>query len=417
MKILRVIAVFVLLSAVCAWSAEALIRGLNAPIDSEQGEEQSADMPLKKTDHSAFATGEPCFYGIDISARSAVLCSSDGLLLYERNADVTLPMASITKVMSAIIAIEKSEDLKKEITVPDTAVGIEGSSVYLARGERVTLEMLLYSAMLESANDAVTALAVAVCGSEEAFVAAMNEKAASLSMNSTSFRNPHGLSENDHFTTARDYARLMAYCLENEAFRTVIATKKAVFPKLDNSMTRVLSNHNRLLNTYSGMLGGKTGFTRSSGRTLVTAAERNGTTLICVTLDAPNDWNDHTLLFDKGFDTVKTVAFKAEDISTDITVGGGDREKLRLISAYDTSYTVMKDDEVTYDIRLPHTVFAPVKKWDTVGKAVIYKNGERIAEIPLIATEAVRVPITVREEQGIFKRITNIILNRSKATE
>ena len=325
-----------------------------------------------------------------------------------KNADIPLPMASITKVMTVICALESIEDLSKEITVPDAAVGIEGSSVYLAKGEKVTYEMLIYSAMLESANDAVTALAICVSGSLEAFVSQMNEKAQYLSMTNTHFCNPHGLNENEHFTTARDYVKLMSYALENETFCKVIATKKITFAKLDGSMTRVLTNHNRLLNTYSGMIGGKTGFTKVSGRTLITAAKRGDTVLICITLDAPSDWNDHTKMLDLGFETVKTLTFKADEIAKELQVGGGDQEKVRLLAVNDVSYTVRNEADVSVEYELPHITFAPVKLGQELGKAVFFCNGNKIAEVPLYAESSVSVP-QLEEKSSISEKIKDLL--------
>ena len=382
MKLIKTLAVFVVFSVLCIWFSESFIQsGMIKDEEGEKDESLSFDADEKKIDYSNFACGEAFVTDVDVSAKSALLCSSDGLLIYEKNADIPLPMASITKVMTVICALESIEDLSKEITVPDAAVGIEGSSVYLAKGEKVTYEMLIYSAMLESANDAVTALAICVSGSLEAFVSQMNEKAQRLSMTNTHFCNPHGLNENEHFTTARDYVKLMSYALENETFCKVIATKKITFAKLDGSMTRVLTNHNRLLNTYSGMIGGKTGFTKVSGRTLITAAKRGGTVLICITLDAPSDWNDHTKMLDLGFEEVRTVTFKADEIAKELQVGGGEQEKVRLLAVNDVSYTVRNEADVSVEYELPHITFAPVKLGQELGKAVFFCNGNKIAEV------------------------------------
>ena len=405
MKILRVFILLLIASVLCVCVAESFLIKDEKTDVTEEGQPNNVDLkPIK--DYSAFANSKP-FVDLAVSAGSALLCTSDGMTVYEKNADVPLPMASITKVMTVICALETLSDLSAEVTVPDSAVGIEGSSVYLARGERVTFEMLIYSAMLESANDATTALAVLCSGSEDAFVDLMNQKAKQLSMTKTHFCNPHGLHENEHYTTARDYVKLMSYALENETFCKIIATKKITFQKLDGSMTRVLTNHNRLLNTYSGMLGGKTGYTKTSGRTLITAARRNGVTLICITLNAPNDWKDHTSLFDKGFESLKSVSFTAETVRAEIEVAG-EYGTLGAVLNQNVAFSVRCDDVVSYELMLPHILLAPIKKGEQIGSVVFLKNGEVIAKAPLVAENTVQVPKT-KENKGFFGQLREFL--------
>lgn len=324
---------------------------------------------------------------ISVSAKSAILCTPSGIILYEKRADTPLPMASITKLMTAVVALENIEDLKTEVVVSPLAAGVEGSSVYLKAGEKVTYEMLVYSAMLESANDATLALAIALMGDEESFVAEMNRKAEELGMESTSFKNPHGLSADGHYTTARDYARLMSYALESETFCKIIGTKKMVVPSIDGSMTRVLTNHNRLLMTYKGMIGGKTGFTKASGRTLVTAANRDGVTLICVTINASDDWNDHTNLFNRGFSYVESNMYTSDDTQRNIAVAGSNKSiAVKMQNDVNIVTTKVSDTEVKYF--LPKFLYAPVKTGDEVGKIVFYIDGEECGSEVLYAAES-----------------------------
>ncbi|MBQ7669332.1 MAG: D-alanyl-D-alanine carboxypeptidase [Clostridia bacterium] len=234
-----------------------------------------------------------------VSARSAVLVTSDGEVLYEHNADERLPMASTTKIMTCLIAIENC-DLDEEITVTSASAGIEGSSLYMKEGDVTTVKDMLYAAMLRSANDAASVLAVHVSWSEKEFAALMNEKARALGMNDTHFTNPHGLPDADHYTSARDFARLASYAMENEIFAGIAGTKEYVVT-INGAERKPVKNHNRLLFTYDGCTGVKTGYTRSSGRCLVSTAERDGVRLICVTLSDGNDWHDHTALLDYGF--------------------------------------------------------------------------------------------------------------------
>lgn len=420
MKFFKVIAALFVASVLTAFFSELLVLNRRNENDLNNGEQSppltDEQESVKISDYSDFATGEAALLQITVSARSAILCSSDGYVIFEKNADTPLPMASITKVMSAIVALELIDDTSKTVTVPKEAVGIEGSSVYLEDGEKVTYEMLLYSTMLESANDAVTALAILAAGSEEEFVSLMNKKAKELSMDSTHFCNPHGLSEAEHFTTARDYSKLMAYSLKNERFCNIIKTKKIIFEKLDGSKTRVLTNHNRLLNTYSGMLGGKTGFTKISGRTLVTAARKNGTTIICVTLDAPDDWRDHTSMLDAGFEAVKTVDITKEELSATIPVATGIITEIEATARQSFSFTCARDDEITFDIITPHIVFAPITKGDNLGRVEFFKNGKLIKEVELIAAKSVDLLEEKTDKEGVFDKILGFF-RREKTSE
>ena len=400
-KVLIMIAVFTVLTA---FIAENL-----GPVFGQQDEEPD-DPPIIKqeekwiNDYSGFGKNRDLCVNVSVSAQSAVLCTADGTVLYEKQSDVPLPMASITKVMTAVVALEKNTDLSRTVKVDPKAVGVEGSSVYLQNGEEVSIEMLLYSVMLESANDAATALAIATSGSEEEFVREMNLTAKRISMNSTNFCNPHGLSENEHFTTANDYAKLMAYAIKNDVFRKIISTKKAVFTKDDGTLTRVLTNHNRLLNTMPEMIGGKTGFTKASGRTLVTAAEKDGEVLICVTLNAPNDWNDHTELFRAGFDAVKAVSFGETELTCDVPVAIGVSQSVTLRSEEIVSFTVSESENVECRLTVPHMVYAPVISGQTVGKAEFYCNGIKIGEIRLVASETV-TEYREEEKKGFFEKL------------
>ena len=208
------------------------------------------------------------------AAAADIVMEQSGYVLSAGNAHTRMGMASTTKIMTALLAIERL-DPETVVTVPKEAVGIEGSSIYLTEGEQITVSDLLYGLMLESGNDAATALAIAAGGTVEDFVRLMNERAAELGLEDTHFSNPHGLSADDHYTTAYDLARLTCAALENETFAAIVSCKT----KTISDGRRYLSNHNRLLRSYEGCIGVKTGYTLATGRTLVTAAERDGLTL------------------------------------------------------------------------------------------------------------------------------------------
>lgn len=242
------------------------------------------------------ASGQANF---NVSANNAILIDqSSGKVLYEKSAHQQQPIASITKIMTAIIAIEsgKMDDMAR---TSRRAIYTEGSSIYLEQGEKMAIEDLVYGLMLRSGNDAAVAIAEHIGGSVEGFVYLMNEKAKWLGMTNTNFENPHGLHSDNHYSTAYDMALLMQYAMENEVFRKVTG---ATLYQAENR-SYAWGNKNKLLTQYyEYSTGGKTGYTRISGRTLVSTAEKDNIRLIAVTLNAPDDWRDHITMFEWGFD-------------------------------------------------------------------------------------------------------------------
>ena len=230
-----------------------------------------------------------------VSAKSAALLDGmTGECLCEKNGDQRALIASTTKIMTGLLVCEAG-DLDRTVTVPETAAGTEGSSMYLKSGETLTRRELLYGMMLHSGNDAALTLAISVSGSEAAFVRQMNRRACALNLTQTHFANPHGLDSGENYSTALDLARLAQAALQNEQFRAVVSTKTIT------CAGRTLTNHNKLLWRYDGCIGVKTGYTRHAGRILVSAAERGGRMLIAVTISDPDDWRDHVSLLDYGF--------------------------------------------------------------------------------------------------------------------
>ena len=254
---------------------------------------------------------------VEVSAAAAVLMDADsGRLLYEKNGEKRMLIASTTKLMTALVALEQG-GLQQEITVTGGHMA-EGSSMYLRPGEKLTLETLLYGLLLSSGNDA--ALAVTECmGGAVPFVARMNEKAAELGMENTHFANPNGLDDEAHYSTAEDMAKLAAAAMDDPVLRRVASTRTARIGG------RTLTNHNKLLSRVEGCVGLKTGYTRAAGRTLVSCAERDGVRLVAVTLQAGDDWNDHASLYEQGFRVLRPV--KAVErglrLAAERAVGGG----------------------------------------------------------------------------------------------
>ena len=340
---------------------------------------------------------------INISAQSAIVMSADSsIIVYEKDAHTRRGMASTTKIMTALVAIENCP-LDKNIKIADAAIGVEGSSIYLARGEQLTMEQLLYALLLQSANDAATAIAIEVGGSVDNFAIMMNEKAKALGLCNTNFTNPHGLYDDNHYTTAYDLAVITANALKNETFKKIVSTKKAVIPSNKDNGSRVLVNHNKLLNSYDGAIGVKTGFTKKCGRCLVSAAERNGTTIIAVTLNAPSDWNDHTSMLDMGFENIITHSLaNKESISYNVPVVGGDKSYVSVYNTEELNYTCKKEGStITSELLLDNFLFAPIKAGEKVGQVVFYDNGKEIGKIDLISKDTVN-QMTVKKKRFIF---------------
>ncbi|MBQ7380648.1 MAG: D-alanyl-D-alanine carboxypeptidase [Clostridia bacterium] len=349
----------------------------------------------------------PCYAeGLSVSAKSAILMdASTGQVLYQKNAFVRMPMASTTKIMTALVAIE-SFDLEKEIEVSPDATGIEGSSIYLYPNERLTMEALLYALMLESANDAATAIAIAVAGDTEAFAEKMNQKAEALELCDTHFENPHGLDGAEHYTTAYDLAKLTSYALSNQTFLKICSTYKMKIPLNTDEGVRVLVNHNKMLHLYDGAIGVKTGFTKKSGRCLVSAAEREGLRLVAVTLSAPDDWDDHKAMLDFGFSRYVRKTFAQEGkYSVSLPVVNGKGETVTAVNSDALSATLKKEHgEITYRIEAPRFLYAPVKKGDVVGKVVCVCDGKEVATSDLVASES----INTAARNGFFAWLLSI---------
>ena len=333
-----------------------------------------------------------------VSAACAILLDADsGRVIGEKNADQRHAMASTTKIMTALVALREAE-LDRVVEISPAAVGIEGSSVYLYAGERLTMEDLLYAMLLESANDAAAAIAVAVSGSIEAFAGAMNETADALGLGETHFTNPHGLWDADHYTTARELGLITMHALRLPAFRQIVSTYKHTIPLNETEGVRLLLNHNKMLKLYDGAIGVKTGFTKKSGRCLVSAAERDGVRLIAVTLDAPDDWRDHTAMLDYGFSVSTHYTLgEAGQLTYTVPVVGGTIDCVTVFNTAPLAVTLPADAPApTLTIELPRMLYAPVASSCAVGRLVWRSGDEIVGESPLVTAHAVEQTISRR---------------------
>jgi serine-type D-Ala-D-Ala carboxypeptidase (penicillin-binding protein 5/6) len=306
-----------------------------------------------------------------VSARSAILIEQEsGRVLFEKDAHTKRRIASITKIMTAIVALEIG-DLKEKVKASSNAVGVEGSSIYLREGEVLTLEDLLYGLMLRSGNDAAVAIAEHIGGSVEGFAYLMNKKAAELGMEQTVFSNPHGLdTHEEHYSSAKDMAELTAYALQNEDFAQIVAAQKWTAPLEGEEWDRVWTNKNKMLQKYPYADGVKTGYTDRARRTLVSSATKDGHQLVAVTLNDGNDWDDHIRMLEYGFDQFTPVTLAEQD----------ERIKDERIERADGYFKML--DSFVYPLKNNETVRKRMAVDQRLNKALERKKEE---EIPIPA--------------------------------
>lgn len=310
-------------------------------------------------------------------------------LLAGQNADKRLPMASTTKIMTALLAIEHCA-LDEWVTVPAQAYGVEGSSMYLNSGEKLRMSDLLYGLMLTSGNDAAIAIACHVAGSVEAFAELMNERAVQLGCMDTHFVTPNGLPDENHYTTAADLCRIAAAGMQNETFRTIVGT--TYHRTASGDVSRTLKNKNKVLWQYEGGNGVKTGYTKAAGRCLAFSAERDGTMLVGVVLNCPDMWNGAYALLNYGFESYRTQ--RLVDAGTCIAymeIHGGTKKGLAIFTNDAILYPIATDgsDRIEWKLACPEMLHAPVAAGANVGALTLLVNGEIAATCELVTGEAV----------------------------
>ena len=335
--------------------------------------------------------------GPEVSAQSAVVLTADtGAVLFEKDGHTPRPVASTTKIMTALLALEAAQEQGDPLVdITQEMVAVEGSSMGLQAGDSISLTGLAAGMLLASGNDAANAAALYLDGSLESFAARMNQRAAALGMEDTHFVTPSGLDGEDaqglgHLSTAYDMALLARAALEDQAFRQLCSSPSLAVEFAEPVKRVTYTNHNKLLAQYQGCVGVKTGFTKEAGRCLVSAAERDGALLIAVTLNAPNDWQDHTALLDYGFSQVEPYQLAGGDVRLTVPVVGSPVEvmSLRGSNGGEVTLPLGQGAQVERVVRVPKFLYAPVEAGEQVGEICWYLEGQLLGSAPLTAAGA-----------------------------
>ena len=335
--------------------------------------------------------------GPEVSAQSAVVLTADtGTVLFEKDGHTPRPVASTTKIMTALLALEAAQEQGDPLVdITQEMVAVEGSSMGLQAGDSISLTGLAAGMLLASGNDAANAAALYLDGSLESFAARMNQRAAELGMEDTHFVTPSGLDGEDaqglgHLSTAYDMALLARAALEDQAFRQLCSSPSLAVEFAEPVKRVTYTNHNKLLTQYQGCVGVKTGFTKEAGRCLVSAAERDGALLIAVTLNAPNDWEDHTALLDYGFSQVEPYQLAGGDVRLTVPVVGSPVEvvSLRGSNGGEVTLPLGQGAQVERVVRVPKFLYAPVEAGEQVGEICWYLEGQLLGSAPLTAAGA-----------------------------
>lgn len=329
----------------------------------------------------------------NITAKSAVLIeASTKRLLYEKNAYEKMPMASTTKIMTAIVALEHGV-LNETVVVGKNASGVEGSSIWLSVGEKMSLSDMLFGLMLASGNDAAVAIAEHIGGSVEGFVRMMNETAQRIGAYNTHFSNPNGLPAKDHYTTAYDLAIISAHAMSNDFFCKIVNTQYKTLPWEGHQWDRVVKNKNKILWNFAGGNGIKTGYTKEAGKCLAASAERDGMQLIAIALDAPDMFGDCMQVLNYGFDNYKNrLLISKGELAGEVNVKNGLQNSFLAFSECDF-YFPLSDEEygnIEKRVFIKELMLAPVYKGEQIGHTDIYLNMRKICSVPIYSPVAIR---------------------------
>ncbi len=349
-------------------------------------------------------------YAMEIEAESyCVINAKTKQIIYKKNENKKLGMASTTKIMTALVALENINP-SDVVTISKNAENQEGSSIYLREGDKITVEDLLYGLMLNSGNDAAVAISESVSGDVDSFVSLMNEKAKEIGCKNTNFINPNGLPDENHYSTAYDMAIIMAYASENDAFRKIASTKEYQI-KGENNIT-YLKNHNKLLWQMKDFVMGKTGFTKNDGRCLVSYCSRNNIDLICVTLNDRNDWDDHRNFYESAFERVenKKLLLENQIISTK-TING---VKVNILAGESVVLPIIKGEntKISCKIFLDDTdgIIYPGMK---IGCGKIFVQDKEITTISLLSGQLIKTFSSDNAKNVFLKILEDMLLTKS----
>ncbi len=343
---------------------------------------------------------------LGISAQAYVLMEADtGKVLLSKNGDEKRPIASTTKIMTTLLCLE-SGGLDDWFVVDPEAIRVEGSSMGLQEGDVVTKRMLCYGMLLPSGNDAANATAVRLAGSIPEFAKLMNARAARIGMTHTCFVTPSGLDAEGHGASARDMGLLARTAMQNPDFRAICSQSRAEVCFGNPPYNRWLKNTNKLLTMYEGVVGIKTGFTDAAGRCLVSFCERDGVSLLCVTLHAKDDWNDHMKLYDYGFAHVVSQPVEPPD-ALSVSVVGGTADTVALRTRDPLSVGTDNGDlrQLTVQVQVEPFLYAPVPENARVGNLAYYYEGRHVADVPLYTVDAVAAQEQEPETPGFWQAL------------
>ena len=324
-----------------------------------------------------------------IAKGMVVIEGNSGDVLYSKNENLELPMASTTKIVTAIVAIENSSDLDEKFVVSEKAIGIEGTSIYLKSGEKLSLRELLYGLILASGNDCAIAIAEHIAGLDN-FVVLMNEFASNLGLKHTNFKNPHGLDEDGHYTSAYDLSIMTAYALKNPIFREIVSTERMVIEKNDLYQARYLKHKNRLLFTDENCIGVKTGFTDNAGRCLVNAHEENGLQIISVVLNCQPMFEECDRLTKLAMSEYLMKEFILPyNFVSNVEIDKSPKTEIGIITIAGFKKPILKSEENEYEVKyiLPDRLVAPIELNQGVGSVQVLYKGDVIYQGELITIE------------------------------
>lgn len=354
--------------------------------------------------------GESAFAMADSADCACMINGTTGEVVFSKNMDEQHSMASTTKIMTAIIAIEQC-DMEEKVTVSRNAAYQEGSAAYVRENNVIAMKDLLYGLMLNSGNDAAVAIAEHISGSSEAFAELMNKKAEVLGLTNTHFMNPNGLDNPEHYTTAYELAMIAKYAMENEDFREIVSTRTYQATPDNSTETLYFSNHNKMLKNYEGSTGIKTGYTRATGRCLVSSAERDNMEFIAVTLGDPNDWKDHSEMLDYAFAEHYPKQVVREGMK--VKIAEIDGNKYNMVAKEDFTVPLKERGKTEIEVvtHIAENLDAPINEGEKIGYLDILCNGQSAGRVDVVSESDIGNIDKMQLKNSFLERLTGVFRN------